>query len=97
MPTAAWREEKSEYVVQGICRILASTETPELIRGELSGALWNALKLYADALCERLGSKNTRWSPGLVNLFLSKPGQCDEWLVLMAEPEFTAAAYWSDR
>jgi len=46
MPTPAWREEKAEYVVQSICRVLASPDTPQTIQDELGGvALWNALKL----------------------------------------------------
>lgn len=97
MPTADWREEKSELVVQAICRVLSAESTPQTVRDELSGeALWNALKLFADALQERLGTNEARWSPGLVDLFRDKPAQCDEWLALMAEPDFSAAAYWKN-
>lgn len=93
MPTAEWREEKSELVVKALCRLLASSETPPAIKEELGGALWNALKLFANALEERLGGK-TKWSPGVVELFKNEPSRCDEWLALMAEPDFSAAEYW---
>ena len=95
MPTPAWREEKAEYVVQSICRVLASPDTPQSIQDELGGvALWNALKLFSKALEERLDSAETKWSPTLVELFRNKPDQCDQWLQFMTEPEFSAAAYW---
>ena len=81
--------------MSAICRVLASDKMPETERNDLAGeALWNALKLYADAVQERLDTKDARWSPGLVDLFRSKPEQCEEWLALMTEPEFSAAAYW---
>lgn len=93
MPTADWREEKSEFVVQSICRALAKPDLADDVRHELGGeALWNALKLFADAVQERIGG--TRWSPSLVDLFREKPTQCDEWLALMSEPDFTAAEYF---
>lgn len=96
MPTPAWREEKSEYVVQSICRVLASSDTPQSIRDELSGeALWNALKLFSNALEERLETRETKWSPALVELFIKKPDQCNQWLQFMAEPEFSAKGYWN--
>ncbi|SEN69277.1 hypothetical protein [Nitrosomonas marina] len=95
MPTPDWREEKAKCVIQSICRILASESTPQAVRDELGGqALWNALKLFTEALEERLGSSETKWSPALVKLFISNPDQCDQWLELMAEPDFTASAYW---
>lgn len=90
MPTPAWREEKSSKVVRAICRTLAAAETPDSIRGELGLALRNALKLFADAL----GGVGVRWSPGLVDLFISKPDQAEVWLALMAEPDFSASGYW---
>ncbi|MEA9424801.1 hypothetical protein [Aeromonas caviae] len=94
MSTATWREEKAEYVISAICRLLAAEDTPLGIKEELSGeALWNALKLFADAMEERLNSK-TRWSPGLVELFRNEPERCKEWLELMAEPDFSAEGYW---
>ena len=86
---------KAEYVVQSICKILASPDTPQVIRDELGNqALWNALKLFSDALEDRLGSRGTKWSPALVELFINKPDQCNQWLELMAEPEFSAGDYW---
>ncbi|WP_407058835.1 hypothetical protein ACJBUE_12700 [Ralstonia syzygii subsp. celebesensis] len=95
MPTAEWREEKSENVVQSICRVLASSDLPQEARHELgSDALWNALKLHADALQERMGG--TRWSPGLVDLFREQPAKCNDWLALMQEQDFTAAAYFKE-
>lgn len=96
MPTPEWREEKAQNVVTSICQILASTNTPQTIRDELGGvALWNALKLFSEALEDRLSSAETKWSPALVELFRNKPDQCDRWLELMAEPEFSAKAYWN--
>ncbi|MCB1948658.1 hypothetical protein [Nitrosomonas sp.] len=50
--------------------------------------------MFANALEERLGSNDTKWSPALVQLFMNKPGQCDQWLELMVEPEFSAGDYW---
>ncbi|WP_287496893.1 hypothetical protein [Pandoraea sp. CB10b_02] len=88
MPTAEWREEKSELVVQAICRVLASPDLPQEARHELGNdALWNALKLHADALQERIGG--TRWSSGLVDHFREHPEKCDEFLALMQEQDFT--------
>jgi hypothetical protein len=96
MPTADWREEKSSYVVKALCKAIASQDTPEPIKDRLANeGLWNALKLYADALEERLGTNETKWSPALVELFIKRPEQCDQWLDLMAEPEFSASAYWN--
>ena len=92
MPTADWREEKSENVVKKLCRALAFSEIPQEVRSSLEAAFWDALKLFADALQERTGG--TRWSPRLVDLFKNKPAQCDEWLALMEEPDFSAAEYW---
>src|SRR5439155_10891663 len=95
MPTADWRAEKTEWVIQAICRVLASAETPKAVRDELAGeALWNALKLFADALQEQKGG--TRWSPSLVDRFREKPAQCDEWLALMEEPDFSTAECWKN-
>lgn len=94
MPTAAWREEKSELVVESLCRALTLPDLSEDVKCELGQALWDALKLYADALEERLNNKEGKWSPGLVNLFRAKPQQCKEWLSLMAEDGFDANAYW---
>ncbi len=95
MPTPDWREEKAKYVIQSICKILTSPDTPQVIRDELGGqALWNALKLFTDALEERLGNSETKWSPALVDLFINKPDQCSQWLELMVEPEFSASDYW---
>lgn len=94
MPTAEWREEKSTYVIEAICRLLASSETPYAVKAELAGeALWNSLKLFADALEERLGGK-PRWSPGVVRVFRNEPYRCEEWLALMAEPDFSVEEYW---
>jgi hypothetical protein len=98
MPTADWREEKSEAVVKAICRLLASPATPPAIKEELaSEVLWNALKLFADALQERLGSEKTKWSPGVVNIFREDPSRCEEWLELMSEPDFSADDYWKKK
>jgi len=92
MPTAEWREEKSENVVKELCRALASADVPQAVRESLDVALWDALKLFADALEDRIGG--TRWSPGLVDLFRSQPAKCDEWLALMQEQDFNTDAYW---
>ena len=95
MPTPDWREEKAKLVIQSICRILTLSNIPQPVREELGGqALWNALKLFSNALEERLGGNETKWSPALVQLFMNKPGQCDQWLELMVEPEFSAGDYW---
>jgi hypothetical protein len=95
MPTSEWREEKSEYVIQSICRVLSSPDTSQAVRDELSGeALSNALKLFSDALEGQLDTQVTKWSPALVELFIKKPDQCDQWLQLMAEPDFSAEGYW---
>lgn len=96
MQNAAWREEKSETIVQVICDLLASSETPPAVKEQLSNPLYNALKLFADALEERLGSGKTKWSPGVVDLFRNQPSRCKEWLELMAEPEFSAESYWGE-
>ena len=94
MPTPDWREEKAKIVIQSVCRVLALPNIPQPVRDELGHqALCNALKLFTNAI-ERLGSNETKWSPALVQLFMNKPGQCDQWLELMAEPEFTATDYW---
>lgn len=90
MPTPGWRAEKSSKIVRAICRALASAETPDSIRGELRLALWDALKLFADAL----DAAGERWSPGLVDLFISKPDRAEVWLALMTEPDFSASGYW---
>lgn len=95
MPTAAWREEKSAVVVESLCRILALPDIREDLRSEVELALWDGLKLYADALQERLNTPEGKWSPGLVNLFKNNPSQCKEWLLLMAEDGFDANAYYS--
>lgn len=88
MPTADWREEKSKLVVQAICRVLASPELPQEARNDLGNdALWNALKLHADALQERKGG--TRWSPDWVAEFSKSPEKCDELLKQMREPGFS--------
>jgi hypothetical protein len=88
MPTAEWREEKSENVVLAICRVLAMPDLPQEVRHELGNdALWNALKLHADALQERMGG--TRWSPDWVDEFKNSPKKCAELLKRMAEPSFT--------
>lgn len=88
MPTAEWREEKSELVVQTICRVLASPGLPQEARHELGNdALWNALKLHADALQERIGG--TRWSPDWVAEFSKSPDKCDALLKRMGEPGFS--------
>ncbi len=98
MPTADWREEKAEFVVQAICRALTVPDMPQSVRNEIAGeALWNALKLFADAVQERLGTTEARWSPSLVNLFRDKPEQCDAWLALMSEHEFSVSAYWREQ
>ncbi len=95
MPNAIWREEKSESVVRAICRLLASDETPPAVKENLAGeALWNSLKLFSDALEERLGSEKTKWSPSVVALFRNDPSRCENWLALMAEPDFSAEEYW---
>lgn len=95
MPNATWREEKSEFVVKAICQTLESPDLPESVRSALEGeALFNALKLFADAVEERLGSTRGRWSPGLVDAFRNEPGKCDQLLGLMAEPAFSADGYW---
>jgi|AntDeeMinimDraft_4_1070355.scaffolds.fasta_scaffold00965_6 hypothetical protein len=91
-----WREEKAGFVAQSICRVLASPETPEDIKHEIGGeGLYNALKLYAEALECRIPSGTTRWSPALVEGFRKEPERCSAFLVLMAEPEFSADEYWS--
>lgn len=94
MSTADWREEKSEFVVESLCRALTLPDLSEDVKRELEQALWDALKLYADALEERLCNKEGKWSPSLVNLFRTKPQQYKEWLSLMAEDGFDANAYW---
>ncbi len=95
MPTALWREEKSESVVESLCRALALPDISEDVQRELEHALWDGLKLYAHALQERLNTPEGKWSPGLVNLFRSNPKQCKEWLSLMAEDGFDANTYSS--
>lgn len=94
MPTAAWREEKASFVVEELCTILTREHTPEDVKRHVEGALGNALKLFADALQERLNTSEVKWSPGVVRLFANRPAECSQWLRLMAEPEFSAAAYW---
>ncbi len=95
MPTATWREEKSEYVVKAICQALATPELPEHAREQLEGeALHNALKLFSEAVCDRLGSRLDRWSPALVDAFRKEPEKCDEFLQLMMDPELSASGYW---
>lgn len=95
MPNAEWREEKAEFVVQSICRVLASSDTPKEIKNELEGeALWNALKLFSHAVEERLGEAKPKWSPALVELFRNNPEQCQQWLEFMSEPGFSAENYW---
>jgi hypothetical protein len=84
------------FGVHLICRVLASPETPEDIKHEIGGeGLYNALKLYAEALECRIPSGTTRWSPALVEGFRKEPERCSAFLVLMAEPEFSADEYWS--
>jgi len=60
MPTAHWREEKAGRVVEAICRTLASPQTPQTTRDSLAPALWDALKLLADAIAERLSDGTTK-------------------------------------
>jgi hypothetical protein len=98
MPTAEWREEKAEAVVLSICRLLASPDTPLSVKDELAGvALWNSLKLFAEALQERLESEDGKWSPGVVDRFREEPARCAELLKLMSEPDFSASAYWREK
>ena len=97
MPTAVWREEKAEAIVESLCRILTLPDICEDLRYEVEQALWDGLKLYADALQERLNTDEGKWSPGLVNLFKNNPAQCKEWLLLMAEDGFDANAYYSKK
>lgn len=95
MPTATWREEKSEFVVKAICHALATPGLPEVAREELEGeALSNALKLFAEAVCDRLGSSIDRWSPAMVEAFRKEPEKCTQFLELMMEPDFSVAGYW---
>lgn len=97
MPTPDWRMEKSAAIITSICHKLSDEDVAPETRDALAGdILWNALKLYADALEEGLESGRTKWSPGVVALFRDYPGRCDEWLTLMAEDEFSAEAYWND-
>ncbi|MCG1054090.1 hypothetical protein KQH49_03565 [Mycetohabitans sp. B5] len=93
MSTADWREEKSEFVVQAICRVLSFPDLPQEARHDLEGeALWNALKLHADALQEQMGG--TRWSPELVARFRKQPEKCNDWLASMHEPNFAITGYF---
>lgn len=94
MSTASWRAEKSSLVVRSICSLLSSIDTSRPVREELRIALWDALKLYAEAIEELAKNTNTRWSPGVVRLFTDHPEQCGQWLDLMAEEDFSSADYW---
>ncbi|SFL42236.1 hypothetical protein SAMN05216302_10877 [Nitrosomonas aestuarii] len=68
MPTLDWREEKAKLVIQSICRILTLPNIPQPVREELGGqALWNALKLFSNALEERLGGNEKNGHPHLCN------------------------------
>lgn len=95
MPTPEWREEKSEYVIKAICRILASNDLSETIKADLNEALFHALKLLADAVAERMEDKKPKWSPALVNIFFNQPERCSDWIEFMYEPGFSAEDYWN--
>jgi len=92
MPTPDWREEKSQYVVESLCRVLAATEISETVRKELQHALFNALKILADAIEERVGGAR-RWSTGLVHLFYGSPELCEQWIMMMKDAEFNAETF----
>lgn len=95
MSNAAWREEKSEFIVMALCRALNSSDLPEDVRNELEGeALFNALKLFAEAVSDRLGTRHQRWSPALVDAFRKEPEKCEQYIAMMLEPEFAADDYW---
>lgn len=95
MANASWREEKAASVVESICRVLVSNDLDEDARRELEGeALFNGLKLFAEALGDRLGSNRSRWSPALVEAFRDEPAKCPELLKLMSEPEFSVEESW---
>ncbi|PTN08440.1 hypothetical protein [Nitrosomonas aestuarii] len=55
---------------------------------------FSRLKLFTNAREEQFGGNETKWSPALVQLFMNKQGQCDQWPELMVEPEFSAGDYW---
>ena len=75
-----WREEKEKCAVQSICRTLASTDIPQTMRDEIGGqALWNTLRLFTEALEERVGSSETKWSSALISLFITEPDQRVGW------------------
>ena len=94
MPTPEWREEKSEHVVKALCSLLARDDLSEEIRSGIENALWDALKLLANSAEERLGDRQSRWSPALVGVFRDQPDKCSSWLELMYEPNFSAQDYW---
>jgi hypothetical protein len=82
-------------VVKALCRTLSSPDLPKDVRRELEGeALFNALKLFSEAVSDRLGSLRERWSPALVEAFKKEPEKCDQFLELMSEPKFSAEDYW---
>lgn len=94
MSDATWREEKSEKVVEAICRVLREGGMSDEAKRQIHIALWNALKLLANAIEDRLSDSRPKWSPALVEIFIEKPDMCANWLKLMYEPEFSAEDYW---
>lgn len=93
MPTADWRWEKSEALIQQLC-VLLQTPLSEEQRNATVAALHNALKLFTDAVAfsQRRPSDNI-WSPRLVQYLAKYPDKCDLVLEIIAESEYEDRYY----
>lgn len=82
---AGYRMEKSRLVVETLCRIRNLTkDVPPEIEGwkndlhrDLEYALYNATKLFCDAVSE-WGGWEGQWSPKLVKRLCANPEKVDE-------------------
>lgn len=103
MPTPGWRIEKSGNVLKRLCSILKNCEEIRMAHGgtdlkeEFSPVLWDASKLYCDAVKEYYLSQEgiteavygiDRWSPDLPKYLADRPEKCEETLEIIFSKEY---------
>lgn len=105
-----WRLEKARNVITQLCfmvKHIKSIETDGAVEGVdmpnyFLGVLYDATKLYCDAVDSLLSSDDTesdenRWSPDLPKYLFDHPGKCESTLEIVASMDYRDNFYDEER
>lgn len=99
MPTPEWRFEKAGNIIRSTCFMIRHTKSIASeghvdgldLRGHFHQILWDATKLYCDAVRELYGENRyaiATWSPDLPKFLFEHPEECDDSLKIVASEDY---------